>query len=173
MTFVKMATRQATAVTFVLFCGMLLTITLLKNRLRLGYMWSTEVHNQRSIDLVLFDGWQRTALWYGAWMDSLGNIMLFLPFGFLMMGLLQQRFRYPVLLASLAGFLASLSIEIAQYVFAVGFTDIDDLFFNTIGSVLGAVAFGRVSPNTRGKFSVITLIIAVAVVVAMLVSMMF
>ena len=36
------------------------------------------------------------------------------------------------------GFALSLTLETAQYAFALGRTDIDDLLFNTLGALIGA-----------------------------------
>ena len=37
------------------------------------------------------------------------------------------------------GFGLSLMLEVCQYAFALGRTDIDDLIFNTVGALIGAV----------------------------------
>ncbi len=39
----------------------------------------------------------------------------------------------------------SLGIEITQYVFSLGFSDVDDLVFNTLGASLGAFLVSRSS----------------------------
>src|SRR5690625_213578 len=90
-------------------------------------------HVVRSIDTKLFDGFDRPNYWYAPWTNSLGNIALFVP---LAAGLYARTKSF--LIAVGASCAASLGIEITQYVFALGYTDIDDLFFNTIGGVLGA-----------------------------------
>lgn len=90
-------------------------------------------HAVRSIDTKLFDGFDRPNYWYAPWTNSLGNIALFVP---LASGLYARTKSF--LIAVGASCAASVGIEITQYVFALGYTDIDDLFFNTIGGVLGA-----------------------------------
>lgn len=62
-----------------------------------------------------------------------GNIAMFLPIG-LFPALLWRKFRWWQ--AALAGFLLSLSIELLQIPIHRG-TDIDDLWLNTLGALLG------------------------------------
>jgi glycopeptide antibiotics resistance protein len=90
-------------------------------------------HAVRSIDTQLFDGFDRPNYWYAPWTNSLGNIALFVP---LAAGLYARTKSF--LIAVGASCAASVGIEITQYVFALGYTDIDDVFFNTIGGVVGA-----------------------------------
>jgi glycopeptide antibiotics resistance protein len=68
------------------------------------------------------------------YLDVIGNIVMFVPFSlflFIVFGF--RRLDYILLL----GFLLSLAIEITQYITGVGFPDIDDVIFNTFGTVLG------------------------------------
>src|SRR5699024_3942675 len=64
-----------------------------------------------------------------------GNILWFIPFGMLQ-PLLQHR-RPHFFSTVLLGMLLSLSIETLQFFLATGVADIDDLIFNTLGTVLG------------------------------------
>lgn len=67
--------------------------------------------------------------------NSFGNILCFLPFGFLLpfLGTKPMRFGYVLLL----GVATSFIIESLQFLLATGVSDIDDLFFNSCGVVLG------------------------------------
>ena len=90
-------------------------------------------HAIRSIDTQLFDSFDRPNYWYAPWTNSLGNTALFMPLAASIYA------RTKSFIAAVgASFFGSMGIEITQYVFALGYTDIDDLFFNTIGGVLGA-----------------------------------
>lgn len=62
------------------------------------------------------------------------NIILFLPFGFLL-PVIWERFR-ALLPTAIAGFLFSLAIELSQ-LFTFRVTDINDLIGNTLGAILG------------------------------------
>ncbi|MCH5210472.1 MAG: VanZ family protein [Oscillospiraceae bacterium] len=64
-----------------------------------------------------------------------GNIVWFVPFGFL----LKRLTRLPVIKIIFFGFLLSLFIETMQFIFGVGVSETDDLILNTIGVIVGAV----------------------------------
>lgn len=70
--------------------------------------------------------------------NLIGNVVIFMPFGFF--GAVASSHR-SFLRTSLDGFLLSLLIEIFQLVTTVGCFDVDDLLLNTIGTVLGYVTF--------------------------------
>lgn len=71
--------------------------------------------------------------------NILGNIFAFAPFGFLL-PLLNKRYRKLIITVFLS-FLFSLCIEAIQFVFRVGIFDVDDLFLNTVGGLLGYVCY--------------------------------
>lgn len=64
-----------------------------------------------------------------------GNIFWFIPMGCCLGFLLKKR--HPFFKVVMIGFLCSLSIETMQFLFRTGVADIDDLIFNTIGTILG------------------------------------
>ena len=63
------------------------------------------------------------------------NILLFIPFGFLLPFSTSARFCVTVFL----GLILSIIIESAQYIWGLGLCEIDDIFHNTIGSILGYI----------------------------------
>lgn len=79
------------------------------------------------------EAWNQFAL--RAWLNVLLNIALFVPLGILL-PLLSRVFRkwYAVLLT---GFGFSLAIELGQLATARGMFDVDDLFTNTLGTMVG------------------------------------
>ena len=79
------------------------------------------------------EAWNQFAL--RAWLNVLLNIALFVPLG-LLLPLLSHRFRswYAMLPAGLA---VSLAIELGQLATARGMFDVDDLFTNTLGAMVG------------------------------------
>ena len=91
----------------------------------------------RQCNLQLFLAWreayQRFTL--QIWLNVLLNIALFVPLGFLL-PLLSKPFRkwYAALGA---GFGVSLLIELSQFFTGRGMCDVDDLFTNTLGAMLG------------------------------------
>jgi len=67
-----------------------------------------------------------------------GNVLIFIPFGFFMtMASQRHSFLRPLMLS----FGLSLCIEVFQFFSQVGAFDVDDLFLNTIGGVLGYLIF--------------------------------
>jgi len=76
----------------------------------------------------------------------LGNIAWFIPFGFLLPMLIKRNsFRF----IALIGFLFSLAIETAQFISFRGVAELDDLFLNTIGIVIGYFAFKLFSAHLK------------------------
>ena len=69
--------------------------------------------------------------------NIVGNVVVFMPFGFFVPSLKNWSFMRVVL----TGFLFSLAVETAQLVTKVGTFDVDDLFLNTIGVTLGCIMF--------------------------------
>ena len=71
--------------------------------------------------------------------NLLGNILLFIPLGFLL-PLLVKRFRN-IFLIVLVGFLLSVFYECTQLLTGIGIFDVDDMLLNTFGTLVGAVIF--------------------------------
>ncbi|WP_316568975.1 VanZ family protein [Neobacillus sp. YIM B06451] len=67
--------------------------------------------------------------------EFFGNILAFLPFGFFIPFLFGKLATWAKIVA--CSFLLSLSVEIAQFAFRVGAFDVDDLFLNTLGGMIG------------------------------------
>ncbi len=92
-------------------------------------------HRQWNMHLFLAwrEAWNQFTL--QVWLNVLLNIALFLPLGFLL-PLLTRWFRsWPRML--LAGLGVSLLIELGQFATARGMLDVDDLFTNTLGAMVG------------------------------------
>ena len=66
--------------------------------------------------------------------DLLGNVLLFIPFPFLLCYIIGIKSYSKLLLFSV---IASLFVEIIQYTNNIGVADIDDLLLNTIGASIG------------------------------------
>lgn len=77
--------------------------------------------------------------------DFLGNIVMFMPFGFFVPLL----WRTSDKTATAVGFCVSLFIEISQ-LFLPRWTDIDDLILNTAGTVLGLMLYKKLRSRFRG-----------------------
>jgi glycopeptide antibiotics resistance protein len=73
------------------------------------------------------------------WFGLIANILLFVPFGFLLPHNLRLFRKF--WLSCSAGIVFSLLIEIIQYVTKHGIFDIDDIFNNIIGTIIGYSLF--------------------------------
>ncbi|MFD1418710.1 VanZ family protein [Companilactobacillus keshanensis] len=67
-----------------------------------------------------------------------GNIFWFIPMGFFLPALNIKKGFFKVILT---GMLISVSIEAMQFVLNTGVTDIDDVIFNTVGTVVGYLLY--------------------------------
>ena len=70
--------------------------------------------------------------------NLLGNVLIFLPFGFFMA--MASKYR-SFLSTVIYSFALSLTIELSQLFMKVGCFDVDDLLLNTIGGILGFITF--------------------------------
>lgn len=74
-----------------------------------------------------------------AFLNLAGNVIGFMPFGFMMPCLDQDNQNgYKMVVLS---FLLSLAVECIQLIFKLGCFDVDDIFLNTIGGALGYLIF--------------------------------
>ena len=70
------------------------------------------------------------------------NLVLFMPFGFLLCGATKRTHTVRILLV---GFLLSLLIEICQLLLRFGWFETDDILHNTLGTLLGIRLYRRMS----------------------------
>lgn len=71
--------------------------------------------------------------------NILGNVLAFTPYGFLL-PLLNARYRKFIWIF-ISTLLFTLTVEFIQLVFKVGIFDVDDLFLNTAGGIIGFVSY--------------------------------
>ena len=66
------------------------------------------------------------------------NILLFIPFGYLLLSLFPKLRWWHVILL---GFAFSLCIELLQLLTRLGYADVDDLINNTLGAAIGSLCY--------------------------------
>lgn len=66
-----------------------------------------------------------------------GNIVVFIPFGWLWSYLQEKRFLNSFLNTFMIALGVTVFIELAQYAFSVGSLDVDDILLNVLGALLG------------------------------------
>jgi glycopeptide antibiotics resistance protein len=71
--------------------------------------------------------------------NSFGNILCFVPFGILFPIVFSKKQSF--VKTVLIGMLFSINIETLQFLLETGVSDIDDVFFNTCGAVLGYLIY--------------------------------
>jgi len=96
-----------------------------------GASWTTS-------NFVLFNEINRYEIWSGLFfINVIGNVVLFLPFGFLASYYLKIKKIFFIFSIS---FLFSLSIELFQILIGRVF-DVDDIFLNVIGGMIGYLMY--------------------------------
>ena len=68
--------------------------------------------------------------------EVIKNLLIFIPFG-LYLGMLGMGLGK----SALTGFIFSLTMELCQYIFAIGGSDITDIITNTLGTLIGATLY--------------------------------
>lgn len=85
---------------------------------------------------------QKSVLWQNIVINILGNIIMFIPFGFL--GWCYPK--YQNLRILLLDFIVAITIvESMQYFTRLGVFDIDDILLNTFGVILGYLGYRKIS----------------------------
>ena len=94
-------------------------------------LWVT-LFSRRPMDTRIFRGlfWE---IEMGYWNNIIQNILLFIPLGFLIGG-------KPGIIA---GVLLSIGIESIQFIFRLGYCELDDVLNNTIGAAIGSLLFKK------------------------------
>lgn len=129
--------RPLVVVALVAYSAVVVALTTLKSFFTIGLLWKPENQRVRSLELIPFDNFFTSATWFGPVFNTVGNIALFVPFGMLTVMLWRSN-RRPILRTALVGLLFSVLIEVTQFLFSLGRTDVDDLILNTLGAALGA-----------------------------------
>ena len=80
--------------------------------------------------------------------DLILNIVCFIPVG-LLVGLLFEKYRWAK--AWLVGLLASLTIEFSQLIWHRGVFDVNDLFNNALGALIGGIIAVAVMSFYKGR----------------------
>lgn len=119
-----------------------LAFTLGKAFVSVPGLWEADAHQVRQIRLNPLETFEYARVWWGPWLNFFGNIALFLPVGAVLYGGSVRK-------AALWGAVCSLGIETAQFVWALGYSDADDVLCNTAGAWLGAVGADRASRRDR------------------------
>jgi glycopeptide antibiotics resistance protein len=141
----------------VMFFYLMILFILLFHKKSIGSFQSVNLMPFRTIDSYLFND----DLIHESFVLSniLGNIIIFIPLGIYMTLVNRNKL---ILVNTILVTLLSLLVEIAQFIFAVGATDIDDIILNTIGGLLGVLLFHVISYLFKDKTKLAIEVIAPA-----------
>lgn len=90
-------------------------------------------HQVRSLNLIPFTGYSHATA-----REMFENFAVFVPFG-LLLAITAKRVRFWHKLGIISAF--SLGIELIQFIFAIGITDVTDLITNTAGGFVGLILY--------------------------------
>lgn len=122
-------------VIFVLYIAVLLRLTVFRNEFLEHPLFSHGALNPPFSCLA--DALAEHKYFYFIYLVG-GNIVWFVPFGFLLPYLTGRPRKLPMML--LISFLFSFVIEFSQYAFGTGESEVDDLLLNTLGAAAGFLA---------------------------------
>ena len=138
----KASNAAAHAAAVVVTALVVLAFTVGKAFVSIPGLWSAEAHQLSQVRLNPLETFEYARVWWGPWLNLFGNIALFAPVGFI-------AYRGSVARAVLVGLVCSLGIEVAQYVFAWGYSDTDDVLCNVAGAWIGAGVAAGTSRSNR------------------------
>lgn len=148
---------------FILYLALLLRITFFK-QVRLDNLLSAIGASERTISIIPFQSVMemiRNKVSMSRIIENiLGNMILFVPLGLLLPILLKK----PIKIILYIAIIFSLSIEIVQFILAMGSTDIDDLIFNVFGAIIGCLLFKKIKKTTKTELSFLVSTIVLLIV---------
>lgn len=90
-------------------------------------------------EITRFWNMRHTYGWHITIVNLLGNVVCFMPFGFLLPTISKKKVFKNFLSVTFMAMLFSIGIETAQLLTKVGAFDVDDIFLNTVGGLLGYI----------------------------------
>lgn len=128
----------ATATASLAAVALVIALTVGKAWVSVPGLWEAQAHHVRQLRLNPGETFRTYLVWWGPWLNLAGNIALFVPLGYA-----AYAARGSVAKAVAWGAAVSVAVEVAQYIWALGYSDVDDLVFNVVGAWLGAAWASR------------------------------
>ncbi len=116
---------------YVMFFSETLDRTMVSNEYRYNLTFLKEI--SRFWEMRNNYGWHVTIV------NLLGNVVCFMPFGFLLPTISKNKILKNIASVTLLTMVFSMCIETAQLITKVGAFDVDDILLNTIGGFLGYI----------------------------------
>lgn len=139
--------KKTTHILFTIYLFLIIWIILFKLSVSID-----QLPHFRSINLIPFYYPNKTTYQIK---EVIENIIIFIPFGLYLKTLNIHNSRTIFL-----GFLLSLSLELSQYIFGIGASDITDLITNTIGVIIGVGIYQLLKKLFKDKTNKIILALA-------------
>lgn len=126
-------TRGAAVGALFAYSGVVISLTMLKQFFRIGYLWDPEKQPFLGHSFIPFHEFFTASSWFEPLFGYGGNLAFFVPIG-LLLYVITDRVKWATALSGCF----SLAIEAVQYFAQLGYTDIDDFLMNTLGAFIGA-----------------------------------
>lgn len=153
--------RNLTTILFTVYFFILIWILLFKMSFSFDFFLDA-IHGNRSINLIPFS---ESVIVNGKIYinEIINNILVFVPVGIYTCMLNPK---WPFIKKISLSFFISLSIEVLQFIFAIGATDITDLIGNTLGGIVGIGIFYIFTKIFKNKtIKVLNILASIATVV--------
>ena len=140
--------RLFAGIAFAIYASYLIYYTFLDPSLGRSAIRQEIMHNTTGVDYVnlvpfkeinRFWRMKHTYGWQITIMNLAGNVAFFMPFGFLLPSMSREKIVNNFVSVTLLTMVFSMLIETAQLVLKVGAFDVDDIFLNTVGGLLGYI----------------------------------
>ncbi len=135
---------------FALYIVLLLRITLFKQA-SLYNLFAAIGASERTVSIIpfksIFEMMSSNVSVTRMLENVIGNLVIFIPLGLMLPLILKRESRNVIV----GGIFFSASIEIIQLIFGLGSTDIDDLLFNTLGTIIGYLLFIAMKKKSKSN----------------------
>ncbi|MBQ8539076.1 MAG: VanZ family protein [Ruminococcus sp.] len=99
-------------------------------------------NNEKSgIYLIPFSILEQARIYPDVYNQMVLNVLLFLPLGLSLPFCFSNRNKHPVLVTIIFAFGLSIIVEVLQYIFKCGYSELDDIMLNTVGAACGTIAY--------------------------------
>lgn len=127
---------------FLFYVAMLFYVTLYRDGINIEKIFNTNVNTVNLVPLI--NTFRMLPIDSGVFLyNMIGNILWFVPLGLALNSLYGKRLKESMVIVVISTF----GIEILQFIFNQGITDIDDITFNVIGGFIGYIIYNIVKKN--------------------------
>lgn len=95
----------------------------------------------QQVELTPFAVFELASVYPDVYNQMVLNVLLFLPLGLSLPFCFSNRIKHPVLVTIIFAFGLSIIVEVLQYIFKCGYSELDDVMLNTVGTACGTIAY--------------------------------